>query len=302
MRRTSSPTVPAAALLAAALALSACAGARVPPVEVLSFLEVQADGASFRVVYGPADVKAARQVARALGRAAPRAQRFAPLSSPVTLTVHPDHDALERAVDRPGYSWLLAWARARTVELQSPRTWGRGLWRFSGATDAEVEELLVHELTHCAMFQAAGGEGTWVLLEVPRWFEEGMASVAAEQGYRRATLAELRRHWRAQEERHAGLGDGWAFRPLDREAEREGDPLLDPDPIYRERADLVYGAAHHAFAALVARHGDGAVREVITRLAAGEGFAQAFRAAVGERPDAFAEAFRAEVVAGGGSP
>jgi len=286
----------------AALALSACAASRAPgQVEVLSFLEVQAAGASFRVVYGPDDAGAARQVARALEAAAPRAQRFAPLSAPVTLTLHPTHEALERAVDRPGFAWLRAWARARTVDLQSPRSWGMSLWPFKGkARDQEVEELLVHELTHCAMFQAAGGEGAWVLLEVPRWFAEGMASVAAGQGYRRARLSELRAHWRAQDEAAAGLGDGWLAHRGDHD--RAGDPLLDPDPLYRDRADLVYGAAHHAFAALVARHGDAAVRGLIARLGEGASFGQAFAAAFGTRPDAFAEAFRAEVVAGGGEP
>jgi len=292
--------LPAAAV--AALALSACAAGRGPAqVEVLSFLEVEAAGASFRIVYGPDDLDAARQVARALAAAAPRAQRFAPLSAPVTLTLHPSHAALERAVDQPGFTWLRAWARARTVDLQSPRTWADGFWPFRRKQrGSSVEELLVHELTHCAMFQAAGGEGAWVLLDVPRWFAEGMASVAAGQGYRRATLAELRAHWRAQDETAAGLGDGWTAHRGDHD--RAGDPLLDPDPIYRDQADLVYGAAHHAFAALVARHGDGAVRAILARLGAGASFGQAFADAIGTRPDAFAEAFRAEVVAGGGEP
>jgi hypothetical protein len=291
--------------LGLALALAACATPRGgPAVEVLSFLEVEAGGASFRVVYGPRDVDAAREVARALQQAAPKAQRFAELSAPVSITIHPGHEALERAVDKPGYSWLRAWARARTVDLQSPRTWSSG-WRWvpwSGRSpERQLEELLVHELVHCAMFQAAGGEGAWVLLDVPRWFAEGMASVAADQGYRRATLHELRRHWRAQDGLEHGLGDGWFGRGsrVDREP---GDPLLDPDPLYRERADLVYGAAHHAFAALAARHGDDAVRRIIARVGAGATFGQAFTAVIGVRPEAFAEAFRAEVVEGGGRP
>jgi len=306
MRAALSPPAARATLAAvAALALAGCAARRPgPAVEVLSFLEVAASGARFRVVYGPRDVEAARQVARVLARAAPRAQRFAALSAPVTLTLHPTHDALERAVDKRGYRWLRAWARARTVDLQSPRSWSVGWSWLPWARRSKVEqleELLVHELVHCAMFQAAGGEGAWVLLDVPRWFAEGMASVAADQGYRRATLAELRRHWREQDGLDEGLGDGWFGRGG--RAEREpGDPLLDPDPIYREQADLVYGAAHHAFAAFAERHGDLAVRRIIARVGAGATFGQAFAEVVGQRPEAYAEAFRAEVVAGGGEP
>jgi hypothetical protein len=259
-------------------------------------LDVVEAGATFRVIHGPQDAGAARQVADALARAAAAAQRFASLSSPVTLTLHPSHEALERAVDRPGYSWLRAWARAHTVDLQSPRTWGWSWFRWGGRSrEREVEELLVHELVHCAMFQAAGGEGGRVLLDVPRWFSEGMASVAAGQGYRRAGLADLRRHWRLEDE--VGLGDGWPARGHGGE-ERRGDPLLDPDPLYRERADLVYGAAHHAFSALVARHGDEAVRRVIAHLGAGTPFDRAFREEIGMAPEEFAASFRAEVLAG----
>jgi hypothetical protein len=281
------------------LVLSACAGRDAGPgPEAHAVLEVTEAGAVFRVLHGPGDVAAAHQVVRALAKAAPKAQRFASLTAPVTVTVHPSHEALERAVDRPGYAWLRAWARARTVDLQSPRTWGFS-WSFlpwsRRSRDAEVEELLVHELVHCAMYQAAGGEGGWVLLDVPRWFSEGMASVTAEQGYRRATLAELRRYWRDAE---SGAGDGW--QPHGRRAaeERRGDALLDPDPLYRERDDLVYGAAHHAFAALVARHGDGAVRRVMKLLSEGRPFEDAFLAVLGVTPSAFAAAFKAEVRAG----
>jgi hypothetical protein len=292
----------ARSLLAAAgsacLALSACAGRDAGPGPgPLNMLEVTEAGAEFQVLFGAGDAAAGRQVARALAPAARRAQRYAPLTAPVTLTIHPSHEALEQAVDRPGYAWLRAWARARTVDLQSPRTWGFSWgvlpWSRRGR-DAEVEELLVHELVHCAMYQAAGGEGGWALLDVPRWFSEGMASVTADQGYRRATLADLRRHWQ-QERESAGAGDGWSPDGTHTAPQRRGDPLLDPDPLYRERDDLVYGAAHHAFAALVERHGDPAVRRVIALLAAGQPFHEAFREVTGVSPAAFAAAFKAEV-------
>jgi hypothetical protein len=249
------------------------------------------------VVAAPGEGAAARQVVRALAVAAPRAQRFAPLVAPVTLTLHRSHEDLERAVDREGYDWLRAWARQRTIDLQSPRT-----WHVLGASDREVEELLAHELTHCAMFQAVPpgpSEGAWVLLDVPRWFAEGMASVSAGQGHRRATVEQLRQHWREVE---AGAGDGWLASRLGRSGqpppEPRGDPLLDPDPLYRERADLVYGAAHHAFAALVDQHGEGAVRRIVARVREGASFAAAFREVIGVDPEGFAEGFRRDVLAG----
>lgn len=282
--------LPLAAVLAAAGCVHVPSG---PPIVD----EVEVGGASFRVVALEGDAGAARQVLRALAVAAPRAQRFVPLVSQVTLTLHPSHEDLEKAVDREGYDWLRAWARQRTVDLQSPRTWG--LW---GAGDREVEELLAHELTHCAMFQAAPAgreEGSWVLLDVPRWFAEGMASVAAGQGHRRASVEKLREHW---SEVAAGAGDGWLGSRLAQtggsEPEPRGDPLLDPDPLYRERADLVYGAAHHAFAALVAKHGEDAIRRIFEHVREGSTFAAAFRREIGVDPEAFADGFRRDVVAG----
>ena len=290
---TVQPRIGRVLTIAALLAAAGCAHAPAGPPLVD---DVEIAGASFQVVALRGDADAARQVIRALAVAAPRAQRFVPLVAPVTLTLHPSHEDLERAVDREGYGWLRAWARQRTVDIQSPRTWG--LW---GAGDREVEELLAHELTHCAMFQAAPagrGEGAWALLDVPRWFAEGMASVAAGQGHRRASVEKLRQHW---SDVTAGAGDGWlGSRPgtsgLD--PEPRGDPLLDPDPLYRERADLVYGAAHHAFAALVEQHGEDAVRRIFARVREGSTFAAAFRQEIGVEPEAFADGFRRDVVAG----
>jgi len=250
-------------------------------------LEVEAGGARFRILHGPEDAGAARQVARALARAAPRAQRFAPLAAPVTIAIHPSHAALERAVGRPGYGWLRAWARRTAVDLQSPRTFGP-LGGLLGARDAAVEELLAHELVHCAMYQRLGGETTWMRPELPRWFSEGLASVAAGQGHRRGTRAELAALLREQAAAPAGARERPAAPPP---GGASGDPLAAHDALYRDRAERVYALGHHAVAFLLARHGDAAAVRVLDGLAAGLPFAAAFEAGTGLTPPAFAAAF-----------
>lgn len=267
--------------LAAALALLAACAPRAPgdPGAGTRAVEVEAGGARFRIVHGPDDAGAARLVAAALLDAAPRAQRFGALEVPVTITLHPSHAALERAASRTGYGWLRAWARYDTVELQSPRTFG-----LLGAGRARVAELLAHELAHCAMWQRAGDARTWTDKGIPRWFTEGLASVASGQEARHGDLASIARFY-------DGLApDGAGGKGAPRGAGR--DPLSDSEALYLGRAPLVYGAAHHAFAFLVARYGDARVAAVLDGMGAGLGFPSAFRAAVGIDPDAFAAEFR----------
>lgn len=261
--------------LAAALALLAACAPRAPGVGGRArVVDVAAGGARFRIVHGPEDAGAARLVAAALADAAPRAQRFGALAVPVTITLHPSHAALERAASREGYSWLRAWARYETVELQSPRTFG-----LLGARRPRVAELLAHELAHCAMWQRAGDPQTWTYKGIPRWFTEGLASVAAGQEARHGDLATLARFYDGAADRVEAPGAG-------------ADPLSDSEALYLGRAALVYGAAHHAFAFLVARYGDARVRAVLDGMGAGLGFASAFRAAIGIDPAAFAAEFR----------
>lgn len=282
-------------LVALALVLAACAHLRErgsPRVD-----EAPVEGHLFRIQYWPGDEAAARRVRAALAAAAPRASRWGRLSVPVLITIHPDHQALEAAASREGHPWLRAWARFASIELQSPRTWTPLGFLLGGPSDAELVELLTHELTHCAMYQALGGEHTWTQRDVPLWFREGLASVSAGQGYRRVGPEAIWRYYR-----DAGSGDGQpaAGRTL-RRARGLGDPLTDPEspmgePLYQHDADLVYGTAHWAFRFLVDRYGEAAVPAILDGVRRGRSFEQAFRAAVGITPRELEDDFTRYVV------
>jgi hypothetical protein len=248
---------------------------------------VELDGQVFRIHYWSEDARAAAQVSRALASAAPRVARWGRIDREVTITIHASHAALEEAVHREGFEWLRAWARYQTIDLQSPRTWG-----WFGASDAEVEELLTHELTHCAMYQAAASEWTWPHKGIPLWFREGMASVTAGQGYRRTSNEEL---WRYYAKTVPGAGDGFpaaVARAARGYATQDGDPVTDPEPLYQERSDVVYGAAHRTFEFLLARYGEDRVRTALVRMHEGRTFEQAFEEAFGIPEPAFASEFR----------
>ena len=234
-------------------------------------------------------------MARALAVALPQTARWGGLDTPISITIHPTHAGLEVAARRPGFDWLRAWARYGSIDLQSPSSWG-----IFGASDAQVVELLTHELTHCVMYQRAAGELTWSLKGIPLWFREGMASVTAGQGARRGSLEGL---WSFYEQGLAadGAGDGEAGRGaarvrLARGQRSEGDPLGDPEPLYQERSEVVYGAAHHAFSFLVERYGEGRVRETLERMRGGAVFSRAFQESFGLAEADFGADFRRYVL------
>lgn len=275
-----------------ALALAAgCAPRAAVTGSPLSTTVVVGD-ARVRVVYWPEDAPSARQVAGALQVALPRTARWGGLVEPVTITIHPTHAALEEAVRRPGYDWLRAWARYATIDLQAPSTWS---WR--GASDRRLEEVLTHELTHCVMYQRAGTDLNWSLKGIPLWFREGMASHTAAQGYRRGTLEDL---WRFYQLGLPGAGDGepepGAVARAARGRAAEGDPLAEPEQLYQDRSDVVYGAAHHAFAFLLARYGEAAVHDLLGRMHGGASFARAFRETYGIGEAELVSDFRRYVV------
>jgi hypothetical protein len=137
------------------------------------------------VRHAPDDGDAAVQVARVLPEALGRVERWGALPGPVTIRIHPSHSALAEAAGRPADAWLRAWARADSVELQSPRTWSRGR-----ASDEALTSLLAHELTHCLLFQRIGAR--WTVRDVPGWFEEGLASFTAGERHQRADASALR--------------------------------------------------------------------------------------------------------------
>jgi hypothetical protein len=244
----------------------------------------------FRVVYWPEDAGAVEDVRRALEVAAARVERWGGLRQPVTILVHRTHADLEAAAQRPGYDWLHAWARYDTIDLQSPRTWG-----LLGASGRRVQEVLTHELTHCAMYQLAGDERSWMGKQIPRWFSEGLASVTAGQERDHAGLRELWAFYQARVPAADGAGAGPSRASMASVA-LPGDPVVDPDPIYQRQSEIVYGAAHQAVTFLLARYGERRVRDVLRRMGAGKRFPSAFREAIGIDEGEFAADFRHYVI------
>jgi hypothetical protein len=283
------------AALALALALAAGCAHRQSGAGELRAREVVVGDARFRLRWLPVDDGAARQLERILQNAAPRIERWGALHEPVTITIHPTHEALEDAVQRPGYGWLRAWARYETVDVQSPRTWG-----LLGVSDHKLEELLTHELTHCAIYQLAGDDLTWMFKEIPRWFSEGIATFTAAQGYRFPGVEQL---WQFYEKtlpgsgfgEPSGAGGGSAHGPRAPVA-MYGDPIVDSDPIYQDQSDIVYGAAFHAAEFLITRYGEDRVHAVLANMGEGMRFPAAFRRAIGISDAEFAADFRRYVV------
>lgn len=185
----------------------------------------------------PRDAAFARRVREALPAALPVAGRFGAVRGPVTITIHPTHSALEAAAGKPGYAWLRAWARADSIALQAVRTWTR-----EEITDEELHTLLVHELTHCAMYQAIGPQAD---RNIPIWFREGMAAFTADERF----------------------------------APPSGAPA--GPASYRDDAPRAYAHAERTFRRLVERAGDAPIRRVLARVRAGARFAEAFRESVG---------------------
>ncbi|MBJ6765753.1 hypothetical protein JGU66_33785 [Myxococcaceae bacterium JPH2] len=219
----------------------------------------------FRLAFPPRETEAAGMVRLAVEHALPRLARWGPFDAPVTLVIHPDHGSLEDAANRRGYDFLRAWARYEQIEIQSPRT-----WTLFGANQAQVDEVLLHELTHSLMFQRVGDERTWMRKDIPLWFREGMAYATAEQGYRALSLEDLARYLHE----HPTV-----------------DPVAEGDRIYRDENAVVYGGAYHAFTFLVRRYGEDAVRDMLRRMRQGAQFPEAFAQAVGIPADAFLRDF-----------
>ena len=270
--------------LAALLALAAGCAHR-PGQGPARLEEATVEGQVFRLQYWPGDEEAARQVRAALALAVPRVERWGRLGAPVLVTIHPSHEALEKAVKRERRPWLRAWARYASVDLQSPPTWGPPDAFLGSPSDEQVAELLAHELVHCAMYQAVGGEATWAQRDIPLWFREGLASVAAGQGHKRIGPEAI---WRFYRDAASGEAGRTGIR---------GDPLAGPEsppeePRDRGEADLVYGTAHRAFQFLLDRYGQARVRAVLERMGRGQPFGEAFRAGIGVAPRAFVDDFR----------
>ena len=211
---------------------------------------MHAPGMLFQVFYQKADAAQMQRLRSELTSVAPRLSRWGTFRQGVVIQVHPDHAALEESVNRHGYPWLRGWAYQDQIQIESP----------GGLSEAQLRELLVHELTHSLMFQLMAQSDEWSVDPPPVWFSEGMASVTAGQGYRRMPPVELLR-WT---EAHPGVD------------------LLNPNAtLYRDEGDAVYAAAHRAFEVLLGLVGDEGVRKILRGVSRGEEFSQAFAHATG---------------------
>ncbi len=174
-------------------------------------------------------------------------ERWGRLPQPVTLSIVPSHEALETAVGVRGYSWLRAWSYAKQIILQAP-----GSWRASGASDAELVEILTHELTHCYTFQKLLPATTDA---IPTWFREGLATVTAQQGARYLSLEELA-DWQ--------------------QANASVDVFRDAERLSKDNFDTVYSFSHHAMVHVLRQHGDASIEVLLGQVSAGEPFQFAF--------------------------
>ena len=240
------------------LALLLASGCVTPLSALSRTTSVTPGTARFELKSLPAAVEDEARVRGALERATPRLQRWGGLPAPVTVRIAPTHDELERAVNRRGYDWLRAWARYDDLIIQSPGTWA--------GTDRDVDELVLHELTHCLLFQQSGTARDWVSKQIPLWFREGMATVTADQGRGFPSLEDLA-SWL---ERHPEL-----------------DVFGDAERLSREAYGPIYGLSFHAMRFLLRRLGDPAVTGTMVAMKAGLVFDEAFARATGVTPRQF---------------
>jgi len=142
------------------------------------------DGARVVVRRDAGEGEAAEQVERVLPAAMRAASRWGRLPPDTVLTIHADAASLASVAGSRASPWMRGWARRGAVDVQSPRTWSRGV-----ASDEALGQILAHELTHCVLFETAGA--AWREQGIPHWFLEGMASVGAGERHRGARAEAL---------------------------------------------------------------------------------------------------------------
>ncbi|MBE2252274.1 MAG: hypothetical protein IAE78_22260 [Myxococcus sp.] len=233
-------------------------GCVAPLASLTRVTPLEAASARFTLMTEPGATEDEARVRAALTRAVPKLERWGSLAAPVTVRIAPSHKALERAVRRNGYDWLRAWARYDELIIQSPGSWA--------GTDRDVDELVLHELSHCLMFQRSGTARDWESKRIPLWFREGLATVTADQGLRFPSLEDLA-DWVA---RNPGL-----------------DVFGDAEQLSREAYGQIYGVAFHAMRFLLRRVGDKGVIDTMDAMRAGDDFGAAFTRAAGTTPARF---------------
>lgn len=242
-----------AAVLSGCLTPLAALTQRTPLVAEEMRFVIASDGAEDREV---------ERLAAALSRATAPLKRWGGLREPVTLYLLPTHQALEQATRRPDHAWLQAWASYDEVLVESPRRWARA--------DADLEQLVVHELSHCLLFQRSAERERWTSLQIPLWFREGLALWTAGQGERLPGLEDLAR-W---------LG-----------AHQQDDAFADGERLSKHAYEPIYGLAYQAFAYLLRRFGAESVPALMARMRGGLDFPPAFESVYGLRPLQFQHDF-----------
>lgn len=230
------------------VALSAPAAAAVAPVlEIEAPPELAADRSRLRGL----PTSALEQTARLLGAEA---------GAPIVVSLVPEDAPMARAA--PAWVAGYAYGALSRIVLFPER-----VPRYPHST---LDELLLHEVAHVLLDRAAGHR------PLPRWFHEGIASVAGGP-------------W--------DLRDGGRL-TLTMLSSRELSPdqidRLFQDPGTVSRAYAVAGALARD---LLRRHGDRLVPELLARVRRGEDFETAFRRSAGLTPREAARAFwRRQVV------
>jgi len=210
-------------------------------------------GVPITIRYQPADRSTLPLIKESIMQALPRVPRWGRPIHPVTVIVCPDHDSLERAVQRHGYRWLKAWATEETIYLQSPRSW-------LVLSRKRFLALVTHELTHVVHYQTAGLRASRSTKNDPLWFREGLASYTAGQGSRRYSRKTLRQKLRT----HPSF-----------------NPLSPTKKEIQKNQQLVYSAAHHLVTFLIEKFGEGKIRKLLRHIAEGNSFDQAFEKTYG---------------------
>jgi hypothetical protein len=123
-------------------------------------------------------------------------------------------------------------------------------------------QLLAHELTHCVMFQAIGGDAR-VARGIPVWFREGMATTNS--GERLVAVSA-----------RPGAVDLLSARAL----------------LDATESSLGYATADRAFRYLTQRYGQQRIRLLLARVRDGAEFPEAFRSIMGVTLDVFEGDFR----------
>ncbi len=245
--------------LAPLLLLAGCAGP-LGALRVVTPLKVGDQAFTLRST--PEASADTHRIKSALAKATPGLKRWGGLKEPVTVFIVDSHAELESAVRRHGFTWLRAWGRYDDVIFQAPSTWT--------TKDEFVEQLVLHELTHCLLFQRSGTRDTWYLKNIPLWFREGMAIFTAGQAKLYPSLEDSAR---------------WLQQNPTLDAFRNGEELSEA------QSTEVYGLGLHAFEFLLRRYGEAHLNALMSTMREGGDFEAAFDTVVGISVERFQKDF-----------